>query len=221
MVVPSRFSVLTAPYPSAVVVGAKSEPVAGACVTKQELRKHLRQVRRDHVTALPDSVRALLFHRPPAPLLQLVPNGAAIGLYHASPFEAPAASYAKFFLDRGHEIALPRFASRNAPMEFARHSDPHDEEDLAVGPYGILQPFDDAPALEPDVLFVPLIGFTADGQRLGQGGGHYDRWLADHPVATPIGLAWDCQLVENLPREEHDRQLTAIVTPTRFYGPLQ
>ena len=187
---------------------------------KDKLRKQLRQTRRDHVAALPESMRALVFHRPPAPLLELVPKGAAIGLYRANPFEAPATSYAKFFLDRGHEIALPRFAHRNAPMEFARHSDPFDEEDLEVGPFGLLQPFEDAPILEPDLLFVPLIGFTHRGERLGQGGGHYDRWLAGHPNAVPIGLAWDCQLVEDLPTAKHDQRLRAVVTPTRLYGPF-
>ncbi|MBX7461499.1 5-formyltetrahydrofolate cyclo-ligase [Qipengyuania huizhouensis] len=187
---------------------------------KQSLRKHLRAARRDQVAALPDSMRALVFHRPPAPLLELVPEDAVVGLYRANPFEAPAASYAKFFLDRGHEIALPRFASRNAAMEFARFSDPYDEEDLEVGPFGLLQPFADAPVLIPDVLFVPLIGFSGSGNRLGQGGGHYDRWLADHPEATPIGLAWDCQLVEDLPTEDHDQPLRAVVTPTRIYGPF-
>lgn len=187
---------------------------------KQSLRKHLRAARRDQVAALPDSMRALVFHRPPAPLLELVPEDAVVGLYRANPFEAPAASYAKFFLDRGHEIALPRFASRNAAMEFARFSDPYDEEDLEVGPFGLLQPFADAPVLIPDVLFVPLIGFSGSGNRLGQGGGHYDRWLTDHPEATPIGLAWDCQLVEDLPTEDHDQPLRAVVTPTRIYGPF-
>lgn len=105
-------------------------------------------------------------------------------------------------------------------MEFARFSDPHDEDDLEVGPFGLLQPFADAPMLVPDVLFVPLIGFTDRGERLGQGGGHYDRWLAHRPDAVPVGLAWDCQLVEKLPTEDHDRRLHAVVTPTRLYGPF-
>lgn len=189
-------------------------------MTKDELRKQLRAARRDQVAALPASMRSLVFHRPPARLLDLVPEGTVVGLYRANPFEAPAASYAKFFLDRGHEIALPRFASRNAVMEFARFSDPYDEEDLEVGPFGLLQPFADAPVLIPDVLFVPLIGFSSSGKRLGQGGGHYDRWLADNPNATPIGLAWDCQLADDLPTEDHDQPLSAVVTPTRLYGPF-
>ena len=189
-------------------------------MTKDQLRKKLRAARRNAVAALPDSMRGLVFHRPPAPLLEMVPDTAVIGLYRANPFEAPTSSYAKFFVERGHEIALPRFDRSDAPMAFARHSDPYDEEDLEVGPFGILQPFDDAPELTPDILFVPLVGFTETGMRLGQGGGHYDRWLATHEDATAIGLAWDCQRVDMLPIEAHDRPLSAVVTPTRFYGPM-
>lgn len=70
------------------------------------------------------------------------------------------------------------------------------------------------------MLFVPLVGFTAEGARLGQGGGHYDRWLADHPDTTAIGLAWDGQRVDDLPTEAHDIPLAAVVTPTRIYGPF-
>jgi 5-formyltetrahydrofolate cyclo-ligase len=189
-------------------------------VTKDDLRRILRATRHDHVAALPDSVRALVFHRPPAPLLELVPEGATIGLYRAMPTEAPAASYARFFFERGHALALPRFAAREAPMTFAAFTDPFDEDDLEVGPYGMLQPLAEAPETVPDVLFVPLLGFSAEGGRLGQGGGHYDRWFADHPRPVAIGLAWDCQLVEHLPLEPHDHPLTAVVTPTRLYGPF-
>ena len=80
------------------------------------------------------------------------------------------------------------------------------------------QPAPDAPELFPDVVFVPLVGFTADGHRLGQGGGHYDRWLAATPSVLPLGLAWDCQLREELPTEPHDCRLRGVITPTRFYG---
>ena len=189
-------------------------------MTKDELRKTLRAARKAHAAALPDSIRALVFHRPPAPLLALVPDNAVIGLYRETGSEAPATAYAKFFLERGHEIALPRFAGGGAPMEFARFADPYEAEDLVEGPFGITQPPADAPSLEPAIVFVPLVGFTAEGERLGQGGGHYDRWLADHPETVAIGLAWDCQLVESLPTEAHDRSLAAVVTPTRIYGPF-
>ncbi len=188
--------------------------------TKSELRRTLRAARRAHVEALPDNIRGLLFHRPPAPLLAQIGDEAVIGLYHPGPYEAPAGGYARFFHDAGHTIALPRFATRTAPMTFARHSDPHAESDLETGPFGMLQPAEGAGALVPDVLFVPLVGFTADLARLGQGGGHYDRWLAEHRPALAVGLAWDAQVCDALPAEPHDMPLDAVVTPTRIYGSL-
>ncbi len=187
---------------------------------KDELRKDLRARRKAHVDALPDNLRALMFHRPPAPLLARIPQEATIGLYHAGPFEAPAAAYARFFRDAGHTLALPFFADRGAAMTFRHHTDPYAQEDLAVGPFGILQPEPDAEELVPEVLFVPLVGFTADGHRLGQGGGHYDRWLAEHAPLLAVGLAWDAQACDTLPTEPHDMPLDAVVTPTRIYGSL-
>lgn len=187
-------------------------------MTKDELRRALRAARKAHVTALPDNLRALMFHRPPAPLLARIPQEAVIGLYHAGPFEAPAAAYARFFRDAGHSLALPHFNSRAAAMAFRHHTDPYAQEDLEVGPFGILQPAAEAEPLIPDVLFVPLLGFTAAGERLGQGGGHYDRWLAEHRPALAVGLAWDAQACDTLPTEPHDALLDAVVTPTRIYG---
>ena len=187
-------------------------------VSKSDLRKHLRKARREHVAAQSDEIRALLFHRPPAPLLAQIGDEAVIGLYHAGPDEAPAGGYARFFHEAGHRTALPFFAANDAPMTFRAHIDPHGESHLEAGPYGIRQPGPDAPELVPDVLFVPLIGFSANLERLGQGGGHYDRWIAAHPGTFAIGLAWDAQLCEALPTEPHDIALDAVVTPTRIYG---
>ena len=187
-------------------------------LTKSELRRSLRAGRRAHVEALPDAIRGLLFHRPPTPLLAHIAPGAVIGVYHAGPWEAPAGGYARFFHEAGHAIALPHFADRASAMSFRHHSDPYADSDLAAGPFGLLQPADAAEPFTPDVLFVPLVGFTDTGARLGQGGGHYDRWLAEHPGVQKIGLAWDVQLCDALPTEPHDAALDAVVTPTRIYG---
>ena len=188
--------------------------------TKADLRKHFRAERRSHVAAQPESVRALLLKRPPAPLLELVPEGAVIGLYYALESEAPAAGYARFFVEAGHRIALPRLRDDAAAMEFAAHTDPFGKTDLEPGPHGIMQPGTDAEAVVPEIVFAPLVAFTDRGERLGQGGGHYDRWLAAHPDTLPIGLAWDVQRADALPTEPHDRRMVAVVTPTRLYGPF-
>jgi 5-formyltetrahydrofolate cyclo-ligase len=190
-------------------------------IDKRLLRTRLRSERRAHVAALPEKVRALILMRPPAQVAAMVPAGAAVGLYASHPDEAPTGGYARWFQEQGHPLALPWFAAREAPMIFRRWTDPYDLSDLEPGPWGMLQPRAEAEPVRPAVAFVPLIGFTPQGHRLGQGGGHYDRWLAAHPDVLPIGLAWDMQEVAELPLEDHDRPLAAVVTPTRVLAGTQ
>lgn len=187
---------------------------------KAALRKELRARRRAHAAELPSEVSALVFNRPPRPVLDLIPHGATIGLYRADPGEAPAARYIRHFFEAGHTIALPRITTLAEPMRFHHHTDPFGESDLEEGPLGLRQPAGTAPELVPDVLFMPLVGFTARGERLGQGGGFYDRWLAANPATLAIGMAWDVQEVDSLPLEDHDMPLAAIITPTRILGPF-
>jgi 5-formyltetrahydrofolate cyclo-ligase len=185
--------------------------------SKAEMRERLRRVRREHAAALSGGTHALLFMRPPQAVATAVPRHAVIGLYAEGRHEAPAGRYATWFAERGHPIALPWFAGPDATMAF-RAWDPLAPEPLQPGPFGIRQPPLSAAECRPDLVFVPLLGFTPQGARLGQGAGHYDRWLAAHPDVVAIGLAWDCQRMESLPIEPHDRPLAAVITPTRLYG---
>ena len=187
---------------------------------KKQLRDELRRKRVAHAAGLPPEVSALVFNRPPSPVLALVPEGATVGLYRSDAGEAPSASYIRFFFERGHPIALPRVTTLDKPMEFRLHTDPYEESDLEAGVWGLRQPRIAAPVVTPEVLFMPLVGFTARGDRLGQGGGYYDRFLAAHPQTIAIGMAWDVQEVPELPTELHDMRLSAIVTPTRILGPF-
>ena len=187
---------------------------------KKQLRDELRRKRVAHAAGLPPEISALVFNRPPSPVLALVPEGATIGLYRSDAGEAPSASYIRFFFERGHPIALPRVTTLDKPMEFRLHTDPYEESDLEAGVWGLRQPRIAAPVVTPEVLFMPLVGFTANGDRLGQGGGYYDRYLAAHPQTVAIGMAWDVQEVPELPTELHDIRLSAIVTPTRVLGPF-
>lgn len=70
-----------------------------------------------------------------------------------------------------------------------------------------------------DVLVVPLVAFDAQGQRLGMGGGFYDRTLQNWRAHgfSPVGYAHDCQQVESLPVEQWDIPLPAMVTPSRLW----
>ncbi|MCA7001422.1 5-formyltetrahydrofolate cyclo-ligase [Dickeya solani] len=75
------------------------------------------------------------------------------------------------------------------------------------------------PVEQLDVLLTPLVAFDAAGQRLGMGGGFYDRtlqhWQSRGPY--PIGLAHDCQQVDRLPAESWDVPLPEIITPSRHW----
>ena len=186
---------------------------------KSALRTRLRRLCREHVASLPKTISALMFLRPPAMVATLLPEGRTIGLYHAITGEAPTRSYARWLSENGRRIALPWFADKDAPMQFRLWADPYEDDGLEDGPYG-RQPSPEADLVELDAALVPLVGFTADGDRLGQGGGHYDRWLAAHPDVIALGLAWDCQRVDSLPLEPHDKPLLGIITPTRAYGDL-
>jgi 5-formyltetrahydrofolate cyclo-ligase len=188
-----------------------------AAQAKVALRQACRAKRAEHVATLPAGLHALVLNRPPAPILVRMPEGATVGLYYPSRDEAPSLGWARWLAENGRTVALPWFARGDAAMTFRVWANPFDEGQLLPGPWRALQPAANSPEVVPDVLVVPLVAFTALGHRLGQGGGHYDRWLATHPNVPAIGLAWDCQIVEELAIEPHDRPLTAVVTPTRIY----
>lgn len=184
---------------------------------KQQLRAAMRMARRDYARSLPREIGRLILHRPPQPLVNLLAPGQFVGLYHAIGAEAPTRGWIRWFHENGYPVALPWFADRDAPMQFRQWTDPWDETQLEPGPYGGMQPGQGSQPVDPDVLIVPLIAFTAGGERLGQGGGHYDRYLAAHPHVDAIGLAWDMQRVDSLPVEHHDHPLSAVVTPSQIY----
>jgi 5-formyltetrahydrofolate cyclo-ligase len=188
--------------------------------TKQQLRTRFRRLRREQVASLHAGTRALILMRPPGPVAHLIGQAACIGLYHPCGDEAPTAGYAKWCHEQGLRLALPWFADADAPMQFRAWEDPYAADELEPGPWRALQPPADAQIRVPDLVFVPLLAFTDHGQRLGQGGGHYDRWLGAHPGVIALGLAWDCQRAESLPAEPHDMPLAAVITPTRIFGQI-
>ncbi|MNH03854.1 5-formyltetrahydrofolate cyclo-ligase family protein [compost metagenome] len=91
--------------------------------------------------------------------------------------------------------------------------------------YGIAEPELDMLQVVPhstlDLICTPLVAFDAEGNRLGMGGGYYDRTLAcwhEHGLGPrPLGLAHDCQQVESVPQAQWDVPLPQIITPARCW----
>ena len=99
----------------------------------------------------------------------------------------------------------------------------HPSSDLVVNRLKIREPKLDVrdvlPLCRLDVLVTPLVAFDAAGQRLGMGGGFYDRTLQNwrqHRL-QPVGYAHDCQQVDALPTEQWDIPLPAVITPSKTW----
>ncbi len=155
----------------------------------------------------------------------LLRPGQRIGLYLSMAEEIDTAPLLRLALARGCHIALPRIASlRHDRMRF------HDWTGAVErGAFGIREPHGGSmrTARELDVVFLPLVGFDARGNRIGMGRGFYDRYfarrlrLSRYRRPLLVGLAYDVQQVDTLPRATHDVPLDAIVTESsirRFHG---
>ena len=66
-----------------------------------------------------------------------------------------------------------------------------------------------------DVIIVPAVAFDKEGNRLGRGGGYYDRFLKKQSHATIIGVGYDFQLVEEVPVRQHDQKMHRIILPSQ------
>ncbi len=86
---------------------------------------------------------------------------------------------------------------------------------LASGPLGIVEPLPDAPELDPDILFVPLVAFDRRGHRIGYGAGNLDRTLGTlraRRTIRVIGIAYAVQEEPFIPSEPHDEPVDLVVT---------
>lgn len=91
-----------------------------------------------------------------------------------------------------------------------------DGKSLIERSYGLREPRNPqtVPADTIDVMLVPGLGFDRDGARLGRGGGYYDRYLESNRSPIVIGVAFDCQMIDSIDKEEHDQMMTVVVTPS-------
>lgn len=116
-------------------------------------------------------------------------------------------------MERGRQAAFP-VCTGQGEMRFCLL---RTETDVRLGRYGIPEPIGrKEPAItEKTVCLVPGYAFSADGRRLGKGGGYYDRFLSRHPGLRTIGLTYEKLLQEDIPCESHDIIVDAVVTDRR------
>ncbi len=130
---------------------------------------------------------------------------------------------AAWMLARDIEVALPMVDWEREQMVAASYWG--DEAELETTGPGIRQPraSEELDVYEPsslDAVIVPGVAFDAAGGRLGRGGGYYDRYLSG-PIGSvrAIGAGFTHQMVDNVPREPHDRMVDVLVTPAGVWMP--
>ena len=115
---------------------------------------------------------------------------------------------------RGQRVALPKVTPDGLVFREWRAG-----EVLVAGRFGLSEPHDDLPPLDPTALVVPLAAFDRRGQRIGYGRGYYDQAISrlsrNGPVLT-VGIAFSVQEIDRVPAEPHDRPLDHLVTEAGF-----
>jgi 5-formyltetrahydrofolate cyclo-ligase len=134
--------------------------------------------------------------------------------------EVDTATLLSWALERGKTVCFPRVLG---PRRMAAYRVADPAADLVPGAWGIPEPregLEEVPPERMDMVVVPGSVFDAAGRRCGYGGGFYDNYLPLTRAGTPwVALAFETQLVEELPCEAHDLAVTAIVTEERVLRP--
>lgn len=193
----------------------KPAPDADATVPdRKSLRRFARAARAAFVGTLNPAIRNALETALATQVLPHLGPPGILGSHAASGGEVGPRAIEEAAERLGWRIAYPRVADGPLNYHLVRWAD------LGPGYKGIAEPPPHAPLARPDVLLVPLVAADLCGNRLGQGGGHYDRTLAALRASGPvlaIGLCWDMQLGERIPAAPWDQPLDAIATPTAFH----
>ncbi|EKE87632.1 5-formyltetrahydrofolate cyclo-ligase [Idiomarina xiamenensis] len=190
--------------------------------TDQAQRQQLRQQLKQRRAALSPQQRQQAAQRlveQVLPLLASSPAKLTVALYHSFADELNTEPLLQALRQHGQRLLLPVLHPINRGQLLFLHDD--GQQALNLNRFGIAEPQLDCrkvvPLAQIDWLFTPLVGFDQQGQRLGMGGGFYDRTFGRYPQLQVAGLAYDCQQVERLPSAAWDVPLPLIVTPTRYY----
>ena len=133
-----------------------------------------------------------------------------LGGYYPTNYEVDDLNILEFFEKKNYNTLLP-IIKKNNQMEFFKWTK---NDPLKINKYGIPEPVS-SKIYFPDILFVPLVGYDNDLNRLGYGGGFYDRYIEKIEKIKKIikiGLAFSYQKIKSIPVNKYDKKLDFIVT---------
>ena len=186
---------------------------------RQLIRKQIRQARQQLFSAQQQQAAKALSQQ----FLNLpeLLNSQHIAVYLHNDGEIATAELINSLWQLGKSVYLPVLHPFTSGYLLFQHYQPNTL--LTSNKYGIAEPIlscqDIKVVAELDLILTPLVAFDAQGQRMGMGGGFYDRTFADQPLAQRrmIGLAHDCQQVACIPTEAWDVPLPMVLTPSAVF----
>ncbi len=181
-------------------------------VDKKQAKADLRVQANERRAALSPSFRKEAAYAAAETFVTAVPyrESQIISLYWGIRDELSTEPLLVQLMDEGYKVCLPVVKGRDVPLEFRIWEE---GQPLAPSGFGTLAPQEGAPVVEPDVMVLPMLGFDANGNRLGYGAGYYDITIANiSKPLTLVGYAFAGQEVDVMPAEPHDKPLDMVVT---------
>jgi len=170
--------------------------------------------------SLADDIRASLSSEISAAVLSMpaIQNAAAVCTYMHVGSEVRTSGIINGLFEKGKRVLVPVTRKGSRHMIFSELLSL--ESSLTTGAMGIPEPKPEflkpVPLESADVVLVPGVAWDPEGYRLGYGAGYYDRAINALQKRVPlVGLAYECQIVEGIPRSRFDRPVNLIVTEQR------
>ncbi len=149
-------------------------------------------------------------------LVQLInTNNIIVSTYFSINHEVNINNFTKYLLGKNQRIVLPFIDKSNSHLLFKEWKI---KENLFPGKYGIMTPANNS-FLSPKILLIPMVAFDVKKNRLGYGGGYYDRtisYLEKKSKILKFGIAFDEQEIKKVPTLNFDKKMDLIVTQSRI-----
>lgn len=141
-----------------------------------------------------------------------------VALFRSIDAEVDTAAIIARACETGKRVALPVVLKDSIPLEFRLAWEGSRALPLTPGVWGIEEPDAENPVVDPnevDLVIVPALAVDPTGHRLGYGRGHYDHTLPRMRNALRVVVAFDFQLLAEIPAEPHDVTVHRVVTDQR------
>lgn len=181
---------------------------------KHLIRQKIREQRDELDTAWTEAMSAEICTRIQS--LDAFEKAEMIGIYLALPGEVQLDALIDHCRKLNKKICVPVYDRYEKVCVMAEW---HANTELVAGQWDVLEPSEHRLVAdnEIDLMLVPGVAFDTNGERLGRGGGYYDRML-EKSRAYHVGVAFQFQVVDALTTEEHDMPMNLVVTEQHFYG---